>query len=184
MNQKQLKAKQELIAMDMKEKDIKVGLFGEVGHKLQINVKVDKEFLKAFNGEKVIISNELINFKYHGFMDGVIMRFVDMYNIHIYKLASYVEEVAHNNAGKGIAKIYPVNDHESIVIAKRTNKKHGIQQGMILFRVKQGFNSVHIIPEMRAFKGHEVDDMFEELQMQGVDLIKTMGDKFLVEQES
>ncbi len=177
MNQKQLKAKEQIFGYGQRftEKDIGIDLFGAVGLKGQINNKMDKEFLKAFNGEEAEIrGNEK--------MDDVLMRLVTVYNIHIYNIPSYVEEVAHNNAGKGIAKIYPLSSTESVVIAKRTNKKHGIKQGMILFRAKMGFNSTYIIPEMRAFKQREFDNIFEELQNQGVEMYKVMGDKFLVEQ--
>ena len=83
--------------------------------------------------------------------------------------------------GKTYGKIFPFGENHLVVLAKKSSKKHGVQKGMMMFRLVDSSEGTMIIKENRAFKEFESDAVFDTMQSMGIDMMRMMGDSFLVE---
>lgn len=137
--------------------------------------EIDQGIIKALNGCKQTTI--------HGDTDRIVNRFIDGLNYYLGKYPSFVQEVYATNNDKTFGKLFPSSKQEDIILAKRSSKKHGIQKGMLLYRLVKYPASVNIITEKRAFTGEEFDNIFYQLERLGIDLNRTSGDKFLTSRE-
>ncbi len=163
-----------------KRSEITQDAFGALVQKSSIDrfSKIDEGILKVIKGEEATI-----NFEKDIGVSEIEDRLITGFNTLVNKHPSFIQEVYANNKGLGYLKIYPLSDTEDVVVAKRNNKKKLIQRGLFMFRIVKQANSVLIVPEQRAFKRQEFEQIFETLEYQGVEMYKVYGDKFAVEDD-
>lgn len=163
-----------------KRSEITQDAFGALVQKSSIDhfSKIDKGILKVLKGKEATI-----NFEKDIGLTEIEHRLITGFNTLVNKHPSFIQEVYANNKGLGYLKIYPLSDTEDVVVAKRTNKKKLIQRGIMMFRIVKQTNSVLIVPEQRAFKRREFEQVFETLESLGVEMYKVYGDKFAVEDD-
>ena len=162
------------LEMGVEKADIVENVFGAYDTKgfAEHYVAMDPAILKALksNGSTMIKGDpEII----HG-------RFMTGLNIYMGGYHSVIDEIQAVNSGKTYGKIFPYGE-ELVVLAKRSSKKHGVSKGMMMFRLVDSMEGTMVIKENRAFNDGEQDEVFDTMFNKGIDMMRVVGDSFLVE---
>ena len=161
------------LEMGVEKADIVENVFGAYDTKgfAEHYAEMDPVILKALKGEKTMVQGdpEII----HG-------RFMTGLNIYMGGYHSVIDEIQAVNSGKTYGKIFPYGE-ELVVLAKRSSKKHGVSKGMMMFRLVDSMEGTMVIKENRAFNDGEQDEVFDTMRNEGIDMMRAVGDSFLVE---
>ena len=162
------------LEMGVEKADIVENVFGAYDTKgfAEHYAEMDPVILKALKGEKTMVQGdpEIIHDR---FMTGL--------NIYMGGYRSIIDEIQAVNSGKTYGKIFPFGENHLVVLAKKSSKKHGVQKGMMMFRLVDSSEGTMIIKENRAFKEFESEAVYDTMQSMGIDMMRMMGDSFLVE---
>ena len=163
----------EYLEMGVEKSDIAENVFGAYDERRFVEHfgKMDTEILNALKSKMTMI---------HGDSETIHSRFMSGLNIYMGGYRSVIDEIQAVNSRKTYGKIFPYGE-ELVVLAKKSSKKHGVSKGMMMFRLVDTPEGVKVIKENRAFKDGEQDEVFDTMQSMGIDMMRAMGDSFLVE---
>jgi hypothetical protein len=165
---------QEYLEMGIEKSDIVENVFGAIDERRFVEhyAEMDQAILKALKGKKTMIE---------GNPERIHRRFMTGLNIYMGGYHSIIEEVDAVNNNKTYGKLFPLGENDSVVLAKRSSKKHGVSKGMMMFRLVDSSEGTLVIKENRAFKESEQESIYNTMQSMGIDMMRAYGDSFLVE---